>query len=268
MDYGDMLLLQASVAGVERAAQVLNHSGSMQAVGSSAPTGSKLATGNTIIVPQIHGKTPLHILPNQHPQPWELMPLRAAAMRDYPNFLNVSTGFFGSLNRDIKGSMPFCLLKPNRLALDLAKVVTNLGIVASFDLLTHMTHSLQRTPRQRFTAANASSVTPTTAALHHPLRYVRLHLRYDMHRPLWEVAEEQARIGGARRRGVQQQLDEYAAARRASQLEVSQHQCQLRCSGWSLAHSSMLRVTCAVMSPQAPWSSPLAVPFLRHAPAG
>ncbi|EFJ49842.1 hypothetical protein VOLCADRAFT_104092 [Volvox carteri f. nagariensis] len=120
---------------------------------------------------------PTYILPNQNPQPWELMPMKAAAMAQYPNFFNYSCVFFGSLKRDVLNGLPFCLLRPTRLSIDLSKVVRNLGIVDGFELV-------QRRDRLRpydfvWTPEQPEPEDMYDVALF-PHRRIRLHLRTDM----------------------------------------------------------------------------------------
>eukprot|EP00198_Chlamydomonas_reinhardtii_P002316 XP_001691652.1 predicted protein [Chlamydomonas reinhardtii] len=76
---------------------------------------------NTIAVQLPRKDVPTYVMANQRPQPWELLPMKAAAMTQYPNFFNNSCTFFGSIKRDVVNGVPFCLLRPSRLALDMAK---------------------------------------------------------------------------------------------------------------------------------------------------
>ncbi|GFR53255.1 hypothetical protein Agub_g16032 [Astrephomene gubernaculifera] len=93
------------------------------------------ATENNIAVQLPRRDVPTYVLPNNKAQPWELLPMKAAAMAEYPNFFNNSCTFFGSMKRDIVNGLPFCLLRPSRLAIDLSKVVRNLGIVDGFEVV-------------------------------------------------------------------------------------------------------------------------------------
>lgn len=80
-------------------------------------------------------KAPTYVLANQQVQPWELLPLKSAAMAQYPNFFNNSCVFFGSMKRDVVGGLQHCLVRPTKLAIDLAKVTRNLGIIEGFEVV-------------------------------------------------------------------------------------------------------------------------------------
>ncbi|GLC39924.1 hypothetical protein PLESTB_001821100 [Pleodorina starrii] len=131
----------------------------------------------SVVVQLPRRDVPTYILPNQRMQPWELLPMKAAAMSQYPNFFNNSCVFFGSLKRDVVNGLPFCLVRPTRLAIDLAKVVRNLGIVDGFELV-------QRRDRLRpydfvWTPDQPEPEDMYDVALF-PHRRIRLHLRTDM----------------------------------------------------------------------------------------
>lgn len=124
-----------------------------------------------------HRDVPTYILPNQTAQPWELLPMKVAAMAQYPNFFNHSCIFFGSLKRDVLNNLPFCLVRPTRLSIDLAKVVRNLGIVDDFEIV-------QRRDRLRpydfvWTPDQPEPEDMYDVALF-PHRRIRMHLRTDL----------------------------------------------------------------------------------------
>ncbi|GIL68820.1 hypothetical protein Vafri_22015 [Volvox africanus] len=134
-------------------------------------------SGNGLAVHLPRGDVPTYVLPNQRAQPWELLPMKAAAMAEYPNFFNYSCVFFGSLKRDVLNGLPFCLVRPTRLTIDLAKVVRNLGIVDDFEIV-------QRRDRLRphdfvWTPDQPEPEDMYDVALF-PHRRIRLHLRTDM----------------------------------------------------------------------------------------
>jgi hypothetical protein len=106
--------LRQTTATAGRAAELLR-----KALPGSAGTQGH---GGDLSVQLPRRETPTYVLANQRPQPWELLPMKAAAMAQYPNFFNNSAVFFGSLNRDVTNNVPFCLIRPSRLAIDLAKV--------------------------------------------------------------------------------------------------------------------------------------------------
>ncbi|KAG2497526.1 hypothetical protein HYH03_004674 [Edaphochlamys debaryana] len=136
--------------------------------------------GNSgIAVPLPRRDVPTYVLPNQTVQPWELLPMKAAAQAEYPNFFNASCAFFGSIKRDVTNDVPFCLLRPTKLALDLAKLSRNLGIVDGFDIVQS---------RRRRLGPDDFVWTPDmpeprdvydVALFKH--RLIRLHLRTDMY---------------------------------------------------------------------------------------
>ncbi len=65
---------------------------------------------------------PVYVLPSNRPQPSCLLPMKAAAYQQYPNFFNASCYVFGSINRDLKLQRPACILRVSKVALDLSKV--------------------------------------------------------------------------------------------------------------------------------------------------
>ncbi|GIL90562.1 hypothetical protein Vretimale_17521 [Volvox reticuliferus] len=134
-------------------------------------------SGTDLAVHLPRSDVPTYVLPNQRAQPWELLPMKAAAMAEYPNFFNYSCVFFGSLKRDVLNGLPFCLVRPTHLTIDLAKVVRNLGIVDGFEIV-------QRRDRLRphdfvWTSDQPEPEDMYDVALF-PHRRIRLHLRTDM----------------------------------------------------------------------------------------
>ncbi|KAG2431336.1 hypothetical protein HYH02_013326 [Chlamydomonas schloesseri] len=124
--------------------------------------------------------------------------MKAAAMAQYPNFFNNSCTFFGSIKRDVVNGVPFCLLRPSRLALDMAKaregnwgsegglgskglgsVVRNLGIVDGFELVQRRhrlgAHDFVWLPEQQ--PQEPEHLYDTTLFRQ---RLIRLHLRTDL----------------------------------------------------------------------------------------
>ncbi|PNW69880.1 hypothetical protein CHLRE_17g696550v5 [Chlamydomonas reinhardtii] len=134
---------------------------------------------NTIAVQLPRKDVPTYVMANQRPQPWELLPMKAAAMTQYPNFFNNSCTFFGSIKRDVVNGVPFCLLRPSRLALDMAKVVRNLGIVDGFEVVQRRSrlgaHDFVWLPEQQ--PQEPEHLYDTSLFRQ---RLIRLHLRTDL----------------------------------------------------------------------------------------
>ena len=115
-----------TTSGVNKALEILRQAFPETDVGT--------AGANTIPVSLPRKDLPTYLLPNNKVQPWELLTLKAAAYNRYPNFFNASCCFFGSLGRDISRLKPVSIVRPTVLALDLAKVMTSLGIIHSFEV--------------------------------------------------------------------------------------------------------------------------------------
>ncbi|KAG2423534.1 hypothetical protein HXX76_015281 [Chlamydomonas incerta] len=134
---------------------------------------------NTIAVQLPRKDVPTYVMANQRPQPWELLPMKAAAMAQYPNFFNNSCTFFGSIKRDVVNGVPFCLLRPSRLALDMAKVARNLGIVDGFEVVQRRSrlgaHDFVWLPEQQ--PQEPEHLYDTSLFRQ---RLIRLHLRTDL----------------------------------------------------------------------------------------
>ncbi len=138
-------------------------------------------TSDTNIGVQISRRdVPTYVLPNSGAQPWELLPMKAAAMAQYPNFFNNSCMFFGSINRDVTNGVPFCLLRPTRLAIDLAKVTRNLGIVDGFSVVQKR-HKLS--PHDFVWTSDQPEPQDMYDIALFKHRYLRLQLRTDMFSP-------------------------------------------------------------------------------------
>ena len=102
---------------------------------SPSPSTSSRRSSDAIEVWLPRKKAPTYVLANQQVQPWELLPMKSAAMAQYPNFFNNSCVFFGSIKRDVVGGLQHCLVRPTKLAIDLAKVTRNLGIIEGFEVV-------------------------------------------------------------------------------------------------------------------------------------
>ncbi len=56
----------------------------------------------TVIVPRRQSDLlPFHLFTTGHPQPWSLMPMRAAAFQQYPNLFNHACSFFNGLEQAV-----------------------------------------------------------------------------------------------------------------------------------------------------------------------
>mmetsp|Transcript_5354 Transcript_5354/g.14408 ORF Transcript_5354/g.14408 Transcript_5354/m.14408 type:complete len:429 (+) Transcript_5354:173-1459(+) len=137
--------------------------------------------GNLIVPNPRYSKLPVHVLANDKPQPWQLLPMRAAALKHYPDFFGQSSLFFSSLHGAVLKGAANQLLRPSKLMLDLAKVMRNLGIISNFEII------------QRISKCRAGDyIWPAGQEPEHhldlalyPYLYLRLDLRWDAHRPVW-----------------------------------------------------------------------------------
>lgn len=59
---------------------------------------ASLSRQSTLIVPRGFGKLPLHVLGNGKRQPWDLLPMTAAARQQYPDLFGRACNFFALLN--------------------------------------------------------------------------------------------------------------------------------------------------------------------------
>jgi hypothetical protein len=73
------------------------------------------ATSSSVIVPRRHNKLPYHLLPSSQPQPWELLPMRAAALSQYPNICAAACLFFSSLQSAVQHNQPVQLVPCNKV---------------------------------------------------------------------------------------------------------------------------------------------------------
>lgn len=70
----------------------------------------------TLLVPDPrHRKLPLHVIANNKPQPWQLLPMRAAALKQYPDFFGQSALFFASLNGAVHKGAATQLVRPSKV---------------------------------------------------------------------------------------------------------------------------------------------------------
>lgn len=72
-------------------------------------------SANNLAVPLPHKDIPTYLLTNNKAQPWELLPTKAAALEQYPNFFNAACMFFGSINRDLVNRVPLCVVPPTKV---------------------------------------------------------------------------------------------------------------------------------------------------------
>ncbi|GAX74868.1 hypothetical protein CEUSTIGMA_g2314.t1 [Chlamydomonas eustigma] len=139
---------------------------------------------NTIPVVLPRKDQPIYLLgsSSQHGEPSRLLPMKAAAYKQYPNFFNVSCGFFGSIGRDLQRRKPCSIVRVSKLAVDLAKICRNLGIISSYevgqklDLLGDHDYVWQ----DHMEPDHASELT------FYKYKYLKLNLRWDLFKPLWE----------------------------------------------------------------------------------
>jgi hypothetical protein len=68
---------------------------------------------------------PVYVLgsSSRNNEPSGLLPMKAAAYKQYPNLFNASCGFFGSIGRDLQRGKPCSIVRVSKVALDLAKVL-------------------------------------------------------------------------------------------------------------------------------------------------
>lgn len=71
--------------------------------------------GNLIVPHPRHSKLPAHVLANNKPQPWELLPMRAAALKQYPDFFGQSALFFSSIHSAVLKGAATQLLRPSKV---------------------------------------------------------------------------------------------------------------------------------------------------------
>ena len=71
--------------------------------------------GNLVVPDPRHRKLPLHVLANERPQPWLLLPMRAAALQRYPDFFGQSALFFSSLQGAVLKGASRQLLRPSKV---------------------------------------------------------------------------------------------------------------------------------------------------------
>ena len=164
-------------------------------------------SSNVLALPQPRKHQPLHLQPSGRPQPWELLPTRAAAYQRYPNVFNSTCMFFGSISRDLSRRLPASLVRPTKVGLDLAKMMRNLGIISSFEIFQRVEQCRDEDflwPKD----LEPGSLTELALYKH---RYLKLNLRWDQHRPLWQApgtelqqAAAAAATGGAASRTLPQ----------------------------------------------------------------
>lgn len=74
------------------------------------------STPGTLVVPNPrHSRLPRHVLANDRPQPWQLLPMRAAAMQQYPDFFGQSCQFFASIHTAVLKGAATQLLRPSKV---------------------------------------------------------------------------------------------------------------------------------------------------------
>nr|8A22_Bh Chain Bh, uS8m [Polytomella magna]8APN_Bh Chain Bh, uS8m [Polytomella magna]8APO_Bh Chain Bh, uS8m [Polytomella magna] len=158
---------------VNRAASIIN---------SIFPEFSHESHRNQLAVPLPRKEIPTYIMQNAKVQPWALLPTKAAAYAQYPNFFRSSSLFFGSLNREIVNRRPYSLLPADKLSMDLAQVCTNLGILNGWDIV-----------QKREKLKDLDFVWPANELPrdHHEVKlfkhlHLRLALKWEQHKPLWE----------------------------------------------------------------------------------
>eukprot|EP00983_Pelagomonas_calceolata_P077028 1153691-Pelagomonas_calceolata.AAC.4 len=71
--------------------------------------------GNLIVPNPRYSKLPVHVLANDKPQPWQLLPMRAAALKHYPDFFGQSSLFFSSLHGAVLKGAANQLLRPSKV---------------------------------------------------------------------------------------------------------------------------------------------------------
>jgi hypothetical protein len=99
---------------------------------------AELSSEAMLAVPRSHGRLPLHVLGTGQPQPWELLPMRAAALARYPNFFGLACNFFGLLHSATLTSSPSRLIRPSRVSVAQAsRSHANWFGVFSIDCATH-----------------------------------------------------------------------------------------------------------------------------------
>ncbi|KAL6755464.1 hypothetical protein V8C86DRAFT_2677328 [Haematococcus lacustris] len=147
-----------------------------------------LSSPNTLLVPRGNRsnlKPPLHVMDAGFPHPWELLPMRAAALQQYPNFFAQSTMFFGSIQTAVTNRLEQQIVRPSKLGLDLAKLLRNLGILRSFEVVQRLTDCRAK---DYVWPAGQEPAHYSELALY-PYAYLKLGIRWDAHRPIWEAPD-------------------------------------------------------------------------------
>ncbi|MEW5316827.1 MAG: hypothetical protein WDW38_008173 [Sanguina aurantia] len=141
-------------------------------------------SANNLAVPLPHKDIPTYLLTNNKAQPWELLPTKAAALEQYPNFFNAACMFFGSINRDLVNRVPLCVVPPTKVGLDLALVLRNLGIINDFELF----QKRSRLRKGDMLWPRGKEPEDMIDVKLYMQTHLRLKLRWDLHKPLWSAA--------------------------------------------------------------------------------
>lgn len=105
--------------------------------------------------------------------------MKAAAYAEYPNFFNNSCMFFGSIDRDLKLGRPCSILRVSKLALDLAKVLRNLGILTSYQI----GQRLDRLGENDYMWQTDLEPEHVSELKLYSYKFLRLNLRWDLNVP-------------------------------------------------------------------------------------
>jgi hypothetical protein len=144
-----------------------------------------LSSHGSIIVPDPrHRKLPCHVLANDKPQPWQLLPMRAAALKQYPDFFGQSTLFFSSLYGAVQKGAAKQLLRASKVGgvVSCSLLVTRRRYV--LDMRAHVpwrahthTHTLSFSRTHAHTHTRRHAVTAATPGLGQSHAQPRHHLR-------------------------------------------------------------------------------------------